>query len=210
MSTGTGIRSGFGAWALLPMLLATAGCDGRADSLRAAAAGGKGARPVESAAMAEPGALRVTNDEARRRRWVLGLDDVRVYDTRTKKLLQRIVLPDWAVARFRCSPGLVLDRSGSALVASNVHPKLWRIDGSTFEVSERAVVLEGKEQWDVGFGPLVLTGTGAVYGLTSERLSLWKIDFAGGRAGLVEMYVPAAVQCAVPAPSVNRFERVNR
>ena len=36
--------------------------------------------------------LRTRLDSARNRLWVLGLDDVRVYDAATKQLLQRIVL----------------------------------------------------------------------------------------------------------------------
>lgn len=197
MSTGTGTRSGYGAWVLLPALLAMAGCDGRADSLQAAAAGSKDSRQLETAG---PGVLRVKTDEARRRRWVLGLDEVRVYDTQTNKLVRRITLPDWSVARYRCAPDLVLDRSGSALIASNVHPKLWRIDGGTFAVSERAVVLEGKEQWDTGFGPLALGANGSVYALTSDRLSLWKVDLASAKASVMEMYLPPAAKCALSGP----------
>lgn len=100
-------------------------------------------------------AFRIKTDTARNRLWILGLDDVRVYDTAKKRLIRKIALPNWSTARFVCPPDMVLDPSGSALVSSNAQSRLVRIDASSFEMTEYEIRLHEKEQWDTGFGALV-------------------------------------------------------
>lgn len=152
-----------------------------------------------SAAMVEEDVLRTRTDAARGRVWVLGVDDVRVYEAGSKRLIRKIVLPGWSVARFVCGPDLALDRSGNAVIASNVQSRLWRVDGGNFAVSEREIALTGRERWDMGFGALAFAGDGSLLGLAANANSLWRIDAAGARASLVETYHPPLKDCAVPA-----------
>jgi hypothetical protein len=126
--------------------------------------------------------FRIRRDAARNRIWVLGLDNVRVYDGRTKRLIQAITLPNWSVVRSGCDPDLVLDASGSAIVSSNVQPRLWRIDAGTFKLSEHPITLEGRERWDVGFGALAVNADGTLLALTSVSEFLWSIDLGKGSA----------------------------
>jgi len=41
--------------------------------------------------------FRIRRDEARNRIWLLGLDDVRVYDSVDGRLIRIIALPSWSV-----------------------------------------------------------------------------------------------------------------
>jgi len=157
--------------------------------------------------MDERDALRIKTDTARNRLWVLGLDNVRVYDTVKKKLIRQMELPNWSVARFVCMPDLALDRSGSAFISSNVQAKLWRIDADSFEVKEHEISLQGRERWDVGFGALAFAADGALYALTSSVGSLWKIDVANASAGMIEPKSPPLNVCAFTAQFLKDFER---
>jgi len=143
--------------------------------------------------------LRVRQDKARNRIWLLGLEDVRVYDAGSKRLVRQIALPGWSVARFVCDPDMVLDGSGSAIVSSNVQARLWRIDGDTFEVNEREISLQERERWEVGFGALMFAADGTLYALTSTAGSLWKVDFARASASMVEPSKPPSKTCVFTA-----------
>ncbi|MDO8597224.1 MAG: hypothetical protein Q7R45_11435 [Sulfuricaulis sp.] len=149
--------------------------------------------------------LRVKTDAARGRHWLLGLDHVRVYDAVTKKLIRQIALPNWMVVRAVCDPDLVLDRSGSALVSSNVQAKLWRIDGNSFEVKAQEISLPGDQE--VGFGALAFTADGTLYALSSSTRSLWKINAAMANASMIESYNPPLNACALAPKFLNEFER---
>lgn len=129
--------------------------------------------------------LRFRRDEARNRVWLLGLDNVRVYEGDSKRLIREIALPNWSVARFACDPDIVLDGSGSAIISSNVQARLWRIHADTFHVSEYQIALEGRERWDVGFGALVVGDDGTLLALTSVSESLWRIDLKKGSARMI-------------------------
>jgi hypothetical protein len=155
----------------------------------------------------ERDALRVKTDMARGRHWVLGLDRVRVYDTVTKKLIRQIALPSWMVIRAVCDPDLVLDRSGSAFISSNVQAKLWRIDGNSFEVKAQEISLPGREDWEVGFGALAFTASGDLYALSSSTRFLWKIDVAKDSARMIERYHLPLNACALTPQFLNSFER---
>lgn len=128
--------------------------------------------------------FRIRRDAARNRIWLLGLDNVRVYDDQSKRLIRAITLPSWSVARLACDPDMVLDRSGSAIVSSNTEPRLWRIDADSFEVKEHLITLQGRERWDVGFAALAVGVDGTVLGLTTVSKSLWRIDLVKGSASM--------------------------
>ena len=161
----------------------------------------------ESYRTGERDVLRVRTDAARGRLWVLGLDDVRVYDTASKKLIRQNKLPNWSVARFICDPDMVLDGSGSAIISSNVQARLWRIDANSFEVKEHEISLLGRERWDIGFGALAFAADGTLYALTSSAGSLWKIDVARASASLIEPYNPPSKVCAFTTQFLKDFER---
>ena len=151
--------------------------------------------------------FRIRRDAERDRIWLLGVNNVRVYDGQSKRLIREIELPNWSVARFACDPDMVLDASGSAIVSSNVQPRLWRIDASSLEVSEHAITLEGREGWDVGLGALAINTDGALLALTSVSESLWSIDLGKGSARMFVPFVPAATLlnvCGLTARSSSR------
>jgi hypothetical protein len=198
-----------GWWILLVAVTVMAGCGNERDPARGPAAGraGKGYAPAETYWAGERDTLRTRTDAARNRLWVLGLDDVRVFDTVKKRLIRKIVLPNWSVARFICDPDMVLDSSGSAIISSNVQARLWRIDADSFEVKEHEISLHGREQWDTGFGALAFAADGALYALTSSAGSLWKIDVAKASASMIEPNNPPSRACAFTTQFLRDFER---
>lgn len=133
--------------------------------------------------------IRVRRDAPHNRIWLLGLEDVQVYDAGSERLIRRVALPNWSVARYACDPDLVLDESGSAIISSNVQARLWRIDGGTFTVSEHDITLHERENWDVGFAALAPAGNGKLLALTSLAGSFWSIDLD---KGIARMAAPAA------------------
>lgn len=151
--------------------------------------------------------LSIRRDAARNRIWLLGLDDVRVYDAESKRLIRKIALPSWSVARFICDPDMVLDSSGSAIISSNVQARLWRVDADSFEVKEHGISLQGREQWDVGFGALAFAPDGTLLALTSSGGSIWKIDVARASASMIEPNNPPSRACAFTAQFLKDFER---
>ena len=173
-------------------------------ALAAAGCGEVAGRVEGSEARVEQGALRVRTDAQRGRLWVLGFDDVRVYDAASKRLIRQVRLPGWSAARFICDPDLALDASGSAVVSSNVQSRLWRVDGGSFEVKEQVISLPERERWDIGFGALGFAADGSLYGVTSNANSLWKIDVAQARASLVESYHAPLKACSVAARVADR------
>jgi len=130
--------------------------------------------------------LRVRRDEPRNRIWLLGLDGVRVYDSGDGRLIKRIELPSWSVARFTCDPDMVLDGSGSAIISSNAQSRLWRIDAGSFAVKEHEIRLQGREQWDAGFSALAVAADGSLIALMSFGGPLWTIDLGSGTARVVD------------------------
>jgi len=155
----------------------------------------------------ERGSLRIRTDAARNRLWVLGVDEVRVYDTAKNQLIRKVVLPGWSVARIVCRPDMALDQSGSAFISSNVQAKLWRVDADSFEVKELEISLHGRERWDIGFGALAFAANGTLYALTSSAGSLWNIDIAKAGASLIELDGPPSRMCAFTTQFLKDFER---
>ena len=202
-------RAIFGWLILLIAMTAMAGCSKERDPAQGSTAGrtGNDNALLETYAIGGRDALRARTDTARSRLWVLGLDDVRVYDTVKKRLIRRIELPSWSVARFICGPDMVLDSSGSAIISSNVQARLWRIDADSFEVKEHEIRLHGRERWDVGFGALTFAADGTLLALTSTAGTLWKIDVAKASAGMIEPDNPPSNACAFTAQFLQDFER---
>jgi len=165
--------------------------------------GGGGAVPE----MMGRDSLRTRTDALHGRTWVLGLDNVRVYDTAKKTLIRQIGLPSWSVVAFICMPDIALDRRGSAFISSNVQSKLWRVDADSFEVKQFEISLLERERWDIGFGALAFAADGTLFAMTSSANSLWKIDIAMGRASLVELYPPPVKACALTGKGAGRIER---
>jgi hypothetical protein len=144
-------------------------------------------------------ALRVKLDTTRNRLWVLGLDNVYVYDIEKEQLIGQIALPGWTVARFICLPDMLLDRTGAALISSNVLSRLWRVDPDSFEVRWHEIRLHGRENWDIGFGSLAFAPDGTLFAVTALAESLWRIDVDRGRADRVELSASIGNACALTA-----------
>jgi len=191
-------------WAILLFAVTVmAGCLNERKPTPSSTAGrtGNDVALVETHGTGERDALRIKTDTERGRLWVLGLDDVRVYDITgtTKRLIRRITLQTWPVARFVCDPDMVLDSSGSAIISGNLQARLWRIDADSFEVKQHEISLQGREQWDIGFGALAFAADGTLMALTSSANSLWKIDIAKASASMIEFYHPPLKACALTA-----------
>jgi hypothetical protein len=170
-------------WIAIFAAMVMTGCSQEKMSVQGPAA----VRPGDSDILRD--GYRIRRDAARNRIWLLGLDDVRVYDAGSKRLITKIALPGWSVARFACDPDMVLDGSGSAIISSNVQPRLWRIDADSLEVSDHTIRLQDRENWDVGFAALAIAADGTLLALTSVSESLWRIDLGRGSARMV---APAA------------------
>ena len=186
-----------GGWLIL--MFAVPLMAGRADSAE---------NRLDSYGLGESNTLRVATDTAGGRLWALGLDEVRVYDTITKKLIRQIALPNWSVNGAVCGPGLALDRSGSAFISSNVQPTLLRIDADSFALKVHEISLEGKEQWEIGFGAIAFNADGALYAITSSANSLWKIDVARASASMIDRYYPPPKTCALGAQLALYLNRI--
>ncbi len=197
-------------WAILFFAVGImAGCRNEGNPTQGATAGhaGNNKALLEKYGIGERGALRFRTDTARNRLWVLGLDDVRVFDTTKKQLIRKIVLPNWSVARFICDPDMVLDNSGSAFISSNAQAKLWRIAADSFEVKEHVISLLGREQWDTGFGALAFAADGTLYALTTSAGSLWKIDVGKASASMIASDNRLLHVCELTASILSDFKR---
>ncbi len=137
---------------------------------------------------------RIRVDIQRGRYWVLGNDDVSVYSVSDKRLIRKIVLPGWNVAGFLGLPDMALDRTGTAMISSNIVPMLWRIDPDSFKVTRIDITLQTKEKWDVGFTGLAFAADGTLFGMTAMTSSLWTIEPDKGKATPIELSVLAPVR----------------
>jgi hypothetical protein len=183
---------------LMVAMGALTGCSNGETQARDAATGRAGSRGAQLApyGIGEREVLRVRTDLVRGRLWVLGLDNVYVYEFATRRLVRKISLANWFVSRFDCKPDLALDHSGSAWISSNAQSRLWRIDASDFTVSDREIRLRERDHWDVGFGALAFGADGALFALTATAGgSLWKIDPREASASPVELGLPPVKVC---------------
>ena len=125
-------------------------------------------------------------------------------DATSERLIRRVALPGWSVARNACDPDLVLDESGSAIISSNVQARLWRIDGGTLTVSERDITLQERENWDVGFTALAPADNGKLLAVTSLAGSFWSIDLDKGIALMAAPSAALQNLCGLTAQQGNR------
>lgn len=196
---------------LIVLGAAIAGCGNEGATPRGVTSGSAsaGEYPLDKHGLTGHEVLRIRKDARRHRLWVLTLDGVRVYgyvDERPR-LIREIPLPNWSVAHHPCDPDLVLDGVGSAVIASNVNPRLWLIDADSLALTEREIRLQQKEQWDIGFRALSHTADGALIAWASWGDSLWEIDAASGSARSIDFASPPTERCGFPAQWLQAFER---
>lgn len=177
---------------LLLSMLVIAGCD------RAPAPPHPATATTHLRLNADQRTLRVKLDSVRDRTWVLGLNEVNVYDGQSGQLIRRIALPAWSVADFICEPDIAFDPSGTAYISHNLEPKLWRIDAHTFELKQLTIRLVNREHLDIGFGRLAFAPGGALFGVGSTGGSLWQIDLRNARAHEVKVDAPVLDECTCP------------
>ena len=189
----------------LTLLLATAltaGCGDTGKDSADFSAAYAGSADLRNEKQGGQDVLRVREDLVRNRLWVLTSSDVRVYNTAAtgKRLIRTIALPNWSVVGFRnvCMPDLVLDRSGSAFIASNGQARLMRIDADRFALKDYAISFRERDGMDIGFGALAFAADGALFARTTPGGMLWKIDLARSSATMTDVVkkLPAD-QCAI-------------
>ena len=133
-------------------------------------------------------ALRIKVDAARARLWVLDIGEVLLYDIATRRLMRRVPLPGWYMARYNCLPDIALDKSGALFVSNNIMPKLWRVDPDTFEVAQHDIALAVEQTKDAGFSGLAFAPDGnTLYAAIAATGSLWRIDVGTRRAEMVKL-----------------------
>lgn len=169
-------------------------------------------------------ALRVQADMARNRLWALHGDGVHVYEITSRRLIGRVVLPEWIVIGwlFNCAPDLALHPSGTAVVSSNAQPVLWQLDPERFEVRRNELALDADHDKDVGFTGLAFAD-GLLFGVDGIHGSLWKVDLAAAKAQKVVLSSPlrgacglasdpnagpgrSRILCAIGEPGIRRIE----
>jgi hypothetical protein len=188
--------------ALLLATALTAGCGDTGKDSADFSAAYVGSADLRNEKQGGQDVLRVREDLVRNRLWVLTSSDVRVYNTAAtgKRLIRTIALPNWSVVGFRnvCMPDLVLDRSGSAFIASNGQARLMRIDADRFALKDYAISFRERDGMDIGFGALAFAADGALFARTTPGGMLWKIDLAQSSATMTDAVkkMPAD-QCAI-------------
>ena len=195
--------------ALLLAVTAMAGCGDTGKSSPNLSADYAGSTELrnESQGTFEQDVLRVREDLARNRLWVLTLKEVRIYNTAAtgKRLKRKIPLPIWSVVGFRniCMPDMILDRAGSAFISSNWQARLLRIDADRFALEDYAISFHEREGLDIGFGALAFAADGTLFARTTPGGLLWKIDIAKASATMTGAIKNLPVnQCAISTRSI--------
>ncbi len=188
--------------ALLLATALTAGCGDTGKDSADFSAAYAGSADLRNEKQGGQDVLRVKEDLMRNRLWVLTSSEVRVYNTGAtgKRLIRTIALPNWSVVGFRnvCMPDLVLDRSGSAFIASNGQARLMRIDADRFALKDYAISFRERDGMDIGFGALAFAADGVLFARTTPGGTLWRIDLARSSAIMTDVVkkLPAD-QCAI-------------
>ena len=157
-----------------------------------------GALAVSAIAAADD-ALRIQEDSARERVWLLTARGVTVLDSKTRRTLADIRLPEWTWASegYGCPPDLALGPKGEAVVSSNVVPALWRIDPVSFTVTRHAPALDAHADMDVGFTGVVFSDTQGAFYAVSAFGALWRIDPLLRRAQKIDLSQPLLQACGI-------------
>jgi hypothetical protein len=118
-------------------------------------------------------------------------------------------LPNWFLAPFdlACMPDMALDRSGAAFISSNAQPAIWRIDADSFELSEHQIVLQGKAQWDVGFGALAFAPDGTLHAADVHGGLAVENRRRHSNCRMIHLSDPPLKECAFAAQFLKDFER---
>jgi len=143
-------------------------------------------------------AFRVQVDASRNRVWVLSLKGVYIYESRTRKLIKRVELPNWVMVKeaFVCGPDLVLAASGTGYVTSNIQPIIWEIDAETLTVREHVLALDADKDKDFGFSALSFGAGGRdLLGVSSPLGIVWRIDLAADTAQMARSPKPIRGSC---------------
>ena len=174
--------------ALVLLVFALGGCDKPGEStgkLISSGAAGAGDRRVSEADF-DRDVIRVREDLARRRLWVLMLNEVRIFSTSATgaRLIKRIALPNWSVVGLQniCMPDIALDSAGTAFISSNSQARVLRIDADRFSVRDFAIDFDRRAGMDAGFGALAFGADGTLFARTTPDGRLWKIDVGGSSA----------------------------
>ena len=130
----------------------------------------------------EPLVYATADDPARFRRWSLGDEGLQVSELGAPP--QRVHLEQWLAAQpwHACAPGLLVRRDGSAVVSTNVIPRLYVIDARTFEATVHEIAIAGNPRIETGFTDLREGPPGLLHARSSLDYSMWSIDLRKGLA----------------------------
>lgn len=78
---------------------------------------------------------RIKVDAAHRQLWILDAHSIYVHDLETLRLKARVVLPPVGDGPSLAPADIALDGCGGAYLISGQHPTVFRVDGTSFEVS---------------------------------------------------------------------------
>ncbi len=141
----------------------------------------------------------VQEDASHTQRWLLEKDVVTVSRADSAGIVRRLVLPDGVFAYLPyapCPPAMILDKSGAAIISSNVLPILWRVDPQTFQVQRYELELDHDGGQDVAFSALVAAPEqGILYATSATMDALWRIDLGSAKAQRIAL--PIQHRCSV-------------
>ena len=148
-----------------------------------------------ASALAEP--LRIVQDPARNRTWLLERNAVTLRESTHQK---RFVLFDWVRVgeTYACRPDLAIDGRGRALVSSNAVSVVWRIDPEKPSASKHELLLDADSGKDIGFTGLAYAPDQDVFfAVSANHGSLWRIDPLLRRAQKIELSEPLRDACGL-------------
>jgi hypothetical protein len=144
--------------------------------------------------------LRVRFDDKRDRIWILDAAGVYLYEAATSRLIHRWPLEQTQHSLQHCLPDIAVHPSGALYESSAVAPKIWRIDGASFAVTEHDIQADSDHGKDFGFSALAFAGdSGTLYAASATTGSLWKIDSDRNEATKLALPGPAYGACALRA-----------
>jgi hypothetical protein len=130
---------------------------------------------LHPAAHAQP--LRIASDASHR--WELAWDSVSLHDAATSALIRKFPLEGASQTNSRdfCPPDLVLTRTGTAYVTSNIQPVLWRVNPATATIERLDLELDSHHLREFGFTGLSASADGqTLYAFASSDGALWHLD----------------------------------
>jgi hypothetical protein len=109
---------------------------------------------------------------------VLAADALYLYDITSSQLIRRVAIDALAQhSSEHCLPDMVLDGGGTVFMSSAIEPKLWRVDASSYALTEHRINVDSDVQKDFGFSAITFAGKdSALYAASASTGALWKID----------------------------------